>query len=90
LLGLKRLSRLPSEYLKEHALWGFWDDPIGMELRHHIGVDRIMWSTDFPHIVTRWPNSRKLVEEQFAGVPEQKKDAMLAGNAVKFFHLEGA
>jgi predicted TIM-barrel fold metal-dependent hydrolase len=88
LLGLKRLSRLPSEYLKEHALWGFWDDPIGIELRHHIGVDKIMWSTDFPHIVTRWPNSQKLVEEQFAGVPEHERHAMLAGNAVKFFHLE--
>ena len=88
LLGLKRLSRLPSEYLKEHAQWGFWDDPIGIELRHHVGVDRIMWSTDFPHIVTRWPESRKLVEQQFAGVPEDEKQAMLAGNAVKFFHLD--
>jgi predicted TIM-barrel fold metal-dependent hydrolase len=90
LLGLKRLARLPSEYLKEHAHWGFWDDPIGVELRHRIGVDRIMWSTDFPHIVTRWPESRKLVEEQFAGVPEKERHAMLAGNAVKFFRLDGS
>jgi predicted TIM-barrel fold metal-dependent hydrolase len=89
LLGLKRLSRLPSEYLKEHAHWGFWDDPIGMEVRRHVGVDRIMWSTDFPHIVTRWPESRKLVDEQFVGVPEQERHAILAGNAVKFFHLDG-
>jgi hypothetical protein len=29
------------------------------------------------------------VEEQLAAVPEQEKHAMLAGNAVKFFHLEG-
>jgi hypothetical protein len=37
----------------------------------------------------RWPESRKLVEEQFAGVPEQEREAILAGNAVKFFHLDG-
>jgi hypothetical protein len=38
--------------------------------RLDIGVVRIMWSTDFPHTVTRWPHSRQLVEEQFAGVAD--------------------
>jgi predicted TIM-barrel fold metal-dependent hydrolase len=49
-----------------------------------------MWSTDFPHIVTRWPKSRELVEEQFAGVPEDERGKILASNAVKFFHLAAA
>jgi len=35
-------------------------------------------------------DSLKLVEEQFAGVPENEKHAMLAGNAVNFFHLDAA
>ncbi len=90
LLGLKRLSRLPSEYLREHALWGFFDDPIGVELRHHVGVDKIMWSTDFPHIVTHWPRSLEVMEQQFAGVPDDEKELMLASNAVRFFHLDAA
>jgi hypothetical protein len=38
--------------------------------RLDIGVARIMWSTDFPHTVTRWPHSRQLVEEQFARVAD--------------------
>jgi uncharacterized protein len=87
LLGLPKLKKLPSEYLRDHAFWGVFDDPVGIQLRHMIGVDKIMWSTDFPHIVTRWPKSRQLVEEQFAGVPDDEKYAMLAGNAVRFFHL---
>ena len=90
LLGLKRLSRLPSEYLREHALWGFFDDPIGVELRHHVGVDKIMWSTDFPHIVTHWPRSLEVMEQQFAGVPDDERELMLAGNAVRFFRLDAA
>ena len=90
LLGLKRLSRLPSEYLREHALWGFFDDPIGVELRHHVGVDKIMWSTDFPHIVTHWPRSLEVMEQQFSGVPDDEKELMLAGNAVRFFRLDAA
>ena len=89
-LGLKRLSRLPSEYLREHAHWGFFQDPIGLKLRHWVGVDRIMWSTDFPHIVTRWPRSVEVMEEEFAGIPDDEKRMMLADNAIRFFHLEGA
>jgi predicted TIM-barrel fold metal-dependent hydrolase len=89
LLGLPRLKKLPSQYLREHAYWGVFDDPIGIELRHRVGVDKIMWSNDFPHIVTRWPKSQELIEEQFGGVPENEKFAMLAGNAVEYFHLDG-
>ena len=89
LLGLPKLKKLPSEYLREHAYWGVFDDPIGIELRHRVGVDKIMWSNDFPHIVTRWPKSLELIEQQFGGVPENEKRAMLAGNAVEFFHLDG-
>lgn len=88
LLGLKRLSRLPSEYLKEHALWGFFDDPIGVELRHHVGVEKILWSTDFPHVVTRWPHSLEVMEAQFQGVPAEEKRLMVAGNAIRFLHLD--
>jgi len=87
LLGLKPLSRLPSEYLREHAYWGFFEDAIGVRLRHEIGVGRVMWSTDFPHIVSRWPNSLKVMESQMVGVPEEEKYQMVAGNAIEFFHL---
>ncbi len=41
-------------------------------------------------LVTRWPKSLELMEEQFAGVPADEKQAMVAGNAVKFFHLDAA
>lgn len=87
LLGLAKLKKLPSEYLREHAHWGVFDDPVGIQLRHLVGVDRIMWSTDFPHIVTHWPKSLELVETQFAGVPQDERRKMLADNAVKFFRL---
>ena len=86
-LGLPRLKRLPSEYLKENAHWGFFEDRIGIKLRHDIGVDRIMWSTDFPHIVTRWPNSLRTLDSQMSNVPEDERRKMVADNAIKFFRL---
>jgi predicted TIM-barrel fold metal-dependent hydrolase len=87
-LGLPYLKRPPSEFLREQAYWGFFDDHVGVRLRQEVGVDRMMWSTDFPHVVTRWPNSRKVLESQMAGVPEEEKRKMVAGNAIDFFRLD--
>jgi uncharacterized protein len=90
LLGQRKLSRLPSEYVREHCLWGTQWDRAGIEMRERIGVDRIIWATDFPHLDTEWPNSRAAIERVFAGVPEEEKHRMIAGNAVEFFGLERA
>jgi predicted TIM-barrel fold metal-dependent hydrolase len=86
--GLAPLEQSPSELVKQHCLWGFMDDRIGVLLRHEIGVDRVMWSTDFPHDPSDWPNSRQTIEREFAGVPEDERHQMLAGNAIRFFNLD--
>jgi predicted TIM-barrel fold metal-dependent hydrolase len=87
-LGVK-LARYPiSDYVREHCWWGFMNNPVGVQLRHHIGVNRIMWSTDFPHIESDWPHSRDVAAAMFAGVPENERHQMTAGNAISFFHLQ--
>lgn len=86
--GFKPLPELPSHYLRHNVLWGFYDNPIGVQLRHYIGVDRILWSSDFPHAPTEWPNSLDVIERNFAGVAEDETHLMVAGNAIRFFHLE--
>lgn len=86
--GLEPLARLPSEYIRDHAYWGFLRDPVGVRLRHDIGVDKLMWASDFPHAQGDWPNSRRVIDETFVGVPEDERYRMLAGNAIDFFHLD--
>ena len=46
-----------------------------------------MWGTDFAHAASEYPNSQKHLEEDFAGVPENEKRAMLVDNCVRYFHL---
>lgn len=87
LLDVKPLERRPSEYIREHCYWGFQHDRVGVELRHHLGVDRVIWATDFPHQESDWPNSIEVVDESFTGVPPEERRAMVAGNAIDFFHL---
>lgn len=85
--GIDRLERLPSDYIKEHAYWGFYDDPIGVKLRHEIGVDHIVWGSDFPHVVSHWPHSQRMLDKQMVGVPEEERSKMLADNIVRFLGL---
>jgi predicted TIM-barrel fold metal-dependent hydrolase len=61
---------------------------VAIELRRHIGVDRIMFATDFPHIECDWPNTRPFAERLFEGVPAAEAFEIAAGNMVRFFRLE--
>ncbi len=86
-LGLKPLTRPPSDYVKEHISFSVQYERVAVELRHHIGVGKIMFATDFPHIESEWPKSRPLIDEIYADVPEAEKRRIWADNAVEFFKL---
>jgi uncharacterized protein len=87
MLGFKPLKRLPSEYVREHVYFSVQYERVAVELRQHVGVDRIMFATDFPHIECEWPNSRSFVDKIYADVPTDERDRIWAGNAVEFFKL---
>jgi hypothetical protein len=87
-LGWEPLPKKPTDYLKEHILWGFQQDSVGVRLRDVLGVDKLIWATDFPHQESEYPHSHAVIAHNFAGVPANETDQMVAGNVIKFFHLE--
>jgi predicted TIM-barrel fold metal-dependent hydrolase len=52
-----------------------------------MGVERIMFATDFPHIECEWPNTRPQAERLFSDVPEEDAFKIAAGNVLSFFRL---
>jgi predicted TIM-barrel fold metal-dependent hydrolase len=88
LLNFKPLVRRPSEYVREHIFFSVQHvERVAIELRHHMGVERIMFATDFPHIECDWPNTRPFAERLFAGVPEDEAFKIGAGNMLEYFRL---
>jgi predicted TIM-barrel fold metal-dependent hydrolase len=63
----------------------FIDERLGVEARHHIGVDRILWECDYPHADTPWPDSQLAVEASLAGVPDDEVAKLTYGNAAALF-----
>jgi predicted TIM-barrel fold metal-dependent hydrolase len=87
-LGVEELPNgHPSDYIKRHVLWGFQRDPAGVELRHWMGVDNLVWGSDFPHQESEYPHSMRVIEENFRNVPEDERRKMVCGNVIEFFHL---
>ena len=52
------LQEPPSHYFRRQVFATFMEDPVGLRERHHIGIDNIMWASDYPHSETTWPNSK--------------------------------
>jgi predicted TIM-barrel fold metal-dependent hydrolase len=46
-----------------------------------------MWSTDYPHSVTLWPNSQKYIADLTGGLSPEATHSVLAGNAVRVYNL---
>lgn len=78
----------PSDYIRRHVLWGFQRDPAGVELRHWIGVENLVWGSDFPHQESEYPNSKSVIEQNFRNVPDGERHAMVCGNIMTFLRLE--
>jgi predicted TIM-barrel fold metal-dependent hydrolase len=79
------IKRLPGEYFTDNVLTTFITDPYAIPNRHTIGVSQMMWSSDYPHTGSDWPESWKTIEEVFAGVPDDERHAILAGNALRLY-----
>jgi predicted TIM-barrel fold metal-dependent hydrolase len=83
-----RLKMLPSEYFRRNWKVTFIREPHAVLNRYSIGVDNMMWSSDYPHHRNDWPYSRRVIEESFLNVPVAEKRAMVSENAVKLYRLE--
>ena len=83
-------DRTPSDVFREHILTCFIADPIGIALRHEIGVDNICWEQDYPHSDSSWPNA----PEEFArvaaryDVPDAEVDQITHENAMRWYRFD--
>ena len=48
---------LPSEIFARQVFTTYEDEKLGVELIPRIGVDNVMWASDYPHGDSTWPHS---------------------------------
>jgi len=87
----KHLPRLPSEYFASNCFVGasFMSRP-ECALRHRMGVDRLMWGSDYPHSEGVWPWVNEGLRWTFNGVAKPEAERMLGGNAIDCYGFDTA
>ena len=85
------LSMKPTDYFRRNINIGASCIPrTDVEMRHQVGIDKMMWGSDFPHPEGTWPKTHSVLDEVFTGFPEEEVAAILGGNAVAFYGLDAA
>ncbi len=85
------LKMRPADYVDQHVfLGGSLMKRSEAEMREEIGVDRLMWGADYPHLEGAAPVHRLVLRQVFGGMPEHDLRRILGGNAVRVFGFDGA
>jgi predicted TIM-barrel fold metal-dependent hydrolase len=82
-----RLSHEPSAYFKRNWRVTCMIDHVAVRNRAAIGVENLMWSTDYPHHGCDWPETRRVVSAMFRGVPMDERRRICARNAAALYGL---
>ena len=79
----------PTEYLGRNLFVTVLDDHVGFKLMadYPYLAETAMFSSDYPHSVCLWPDSREHIAKLTAGVDPAQAAKVLAGNAARVFHV---
>ena len=80
----------PSDFFHRNVVLSFQEDAIGIRLRDVIGVDNMMWGSDYPHSESTFPRSRKILEEILAGVPDDEGVKIAGANTARVYRFDVA
>jgi len=85
-LGMN-LPELPSHYWHQNMFASFEEDEFGIKNRHDLGVENLLWATDYPHPDSTWPHSQEVIHEHFDNVPVEEMRLIIGGNAARIYQL---
>jgi predicted TIM-barrel fold metal-dependent hydrolase len=86
---VRKLSLSPSEYFARQCFVGAsFFRPSESLVRHQVGVDKVMWGSDYPHVEGTQPFSREAMRATFSDVPEDEVRLLLGGNAARVFDFD--
>ena len=80
-----KIQLKPSEYFRRQMHCTYIDDYVGVANRHFVGVDRMMWSSDYPHQASSWPHSQDVVARDFKDASADDRFKITRGNVAKLY-----
>jgi predicted TIM-barrel fold metal-dependent hydrolase len=83
------LQMRPRDYFDRHVLLGgSLMKRFEAEMRDEIGVDRLMWGADYPHLEGAAPVHREVMHHILGGLPEDDIRRILGQNAIELWGFD--
>ncbi len=87
--AVAQMSLTPTEYFNRQCYIGAsFLRPAEAEAAREVGVERIMWGTDYPHIEGSYPHTHEHLRLTFSQMTEQETTAMLTDNAARVYGFD--
>jgi predicted TIM-barrel fold metal-dependent hydrolase len=81
------LSKVPSEYFREHIYLTFQDDWVAFRMADQMNHERLMWANDYPHSDATWPNSQAMLAEHAAHLDDDVRARILHDNVAELYGI---
>ena len=77
----------PSDYFRRNMALTFIRDTVAVRCRDIIGVDNLLWSDDYPHLESCWPDSSRVIAQVMPEdeVPTADRRRLLHANASRIY-----
>jgi predicted TIM-barrel fold metal-dependent hydrolase len=87
--AVDELSMTPSEYFQRNVWVGAsFMTRMDVENRHKLGLDRLIWGSDYPHHEGSWPRTRLALRWNFWDIPEAEVRTMTSTNAANVYGFD--
>jgi predicted TIM-barrel fold metal-dependent hydrolase len=83
-----KLTEKPSFYMDRNVYGSFINDRLGIMNRSAPGGRNIMWSSDYPHSETTFPQSHAVIARDFVGVPEDDVREIICERAKRVYGVK--
>jgi predicted TIM-barrel fold metal-dependent hydrolase len=84
------ITRNPSNFVKDQIYSCFFNDHVCGQNLKYWGQDTVMWSNDFPHPNSTWPNSKKIIQRDLGHLPPEIQAKVLYQNVCRLYGIEAA
>ena len=82
------ISEEPAFYFRRQIYACFFRDDFGLKNIQDIGVDNVVFETDYPHSDSTWPDTERFVREMTADLDDETLYKIIRGNAIKMLSLD--
>ncbi len=82
------LQRRPWEYFRDQFWVTYWFENVGPKLLlETVGVDKVLFETDFPHPTSLYPGVQEHIVDTLGGYDQHVRKRVLERNAVELYNL---